>query len=124
MERKKAAEEQKKVKDNVDVEEKSASYIDFVEEENSADSFTAIWEAHVQQLIPCTQCSRTFFPDRIEVHQRSCKGINRAPKTADSKTSRSEIIKINPEEFQKGKDPFVPEPKLVRDIPIQYFISK
>ena len=23
-----------------------------------------------------------------------------------------------------GKDPFVPEPKLVRDIPIQYFISK
>ena len=29
-ERKKAAEEQKKVKDNVDVEEKSASYIDFV----------------------------------------------------------------------------------------------
>ena len=26
-----------------------------------------IWEAHVQQLIPCGRCGRTFFPDRIKV---------------------------------------------------------
>ena len=37
------------------------------EEENLHDSFNAIWEAHVQQLIPCAHCARTFFPDRIEV---------------------------------------------------------
>ena len=34
----------------------------------------AIWEAHVQQLIPCKSCGRTFFPDRIVIHQKSCKG--------------------------------------------------
>ena len=39
----------------------------FSEEESLGDSFSAIWEAHVQQLIPCSLCARTFFPDRIEV---------------------------------------------------------
>ena len=29
----------------------------------------AIWEAHVQQLIPCSKCGRTFFPDRIKVQK-------------------------------------------------------
>lgn len=24
-------------------------------------------------MVPCTNCGRTFFPDRLEVHQRSCK---------------------------------------------------
>ncbi|XP_054712305.1 zinc finger protein 474-like isoform X2 [Uloborus diversus] len=32
------------------------------------------WESHLQQLVPCPQCSRTFFPDRLKVHERSCKG--------------------------------------------------
>ena len=36
--------------------------------------FEAIWEEHVQQLVPCKLCGRTFFPDRIVVHQKSCKG--------------------------------------------------
>ena len=42
----------------------------FSEEESLGDSFSAIWEAHVQQLIPCSLCARTFFPDRIEVRNR------------------------------------------------------
>ena len=79
----------------------------------------------MQQLIPCSLCGRTFFPDRIQVHQRSCKGIGRGPKTADGQTGRSEpSIKMSPEKLKKGKSPFVPEPKLSREIPIQYFISK
>ena len=43
------------------------------EEESLGDSFSAIWEAHVQQLIPCSLCARTFFPDRIEVRNRDDK---------------------------------------------------
>ncbi|XP_015906597.2 zinc finger protein 474 [Parasteatoda tepidariorum] len=32
------------------------------------------WENHLQQLVPCPLCSRTFFPNRLAVHKRSCKG--------------------------------------------------
>ena len=60
----------------------------------------------------------------VQVHQKSCKGISRAPKTAEAGAGRPELIKISPEKLKKGKNPFVPEPKLARDIPIQYFISK
>ena len=50
-----------------------------IEDSPYDETFDAIWEAHVQQLIPCSLCQRTFFPDRIEVHQRNCKGlINKA----------------------------------------------
>ncbi|XP_046398981.1 titin-like isoform X2 [Ischnura elegans] len=37
-------------------------------------TFDAIWESHLQQLVPCKMCGRTFFPDRIQIHERSCKG--------------------------------------------------
>ena len=60
----------------------------------------------------------------IQVHQKSCKGISRAPKTAEAGVGRPDLIKVSPEKLKKGKNPFVPEPKLARDIPIQYFISK
>jgi len=131
--KKKIAEDLRKEKEKSVVEEKPVSYIDHIpEEENLQDSFNAIWEAHMQQLIPCGLCARTFFPDRIEVHQRSCKGIIRAPKTADSNVGRAEFIKITEDisSLKKGKNPFVPDTKLSRDIPapppppIQYFISK
>nr|XP_018898353.1 PREDICTED: uncharacterized protein LOC109031353 [Bemisia tabaci] len=36
------------------------------------------WESHREQLIPCKKCGRTFNPDRVVVHERSCKG--RLPK--------------------------------------------
>ncbi|GFY52832.1 uncharacterized protein TNIN_412661 [Trichonephila inaurata madagascariensis] len=32
------------------------------------------WESHLQQLVPCPLCQRTFFPDRLAIHKRSCKG--------------------------------------------------
>lgn len=33
----------------------------------------AAWQSAQSQLIPCGNCGRTFAPDRLSVHQRSCK---------------------------------------------------
>uniref|UniRef100_H3A0S4 C2HC/C3H-type domain-containing protein n=1 Tax=Latimeria chalumnae TaxID=7897 RepID=H3A0S4_LATCH len=33
----------------------------------------AAWQSAQQQLVPCDICGRTFLPDRLIVHQRSCK---------------------------------------------------
>ena len=33
----------------------------------------AAWKSAQSQLIPCDGCGRTFAPDRLPVHQRSCK---------------------------------------------------
>lgn len=33
----------------------------------------AAWEASKSQLLPCNNCGRRFAPDRLPVHQRSCK---------------------------------------------------
>ncbi|KAF3425111.1 hypothetical protein E2986_07908 [Frieseomelitta varia] len=35
----------------------------------------ASWNSHLSQLVPCKHCGRTFNPDRVNVHERSCKGI-------------------------------------------------
>ncbi|XP_012583278.1 PREDICTED: zinc finger protein 474 [Condylura cristata] len=32
------------------------------------------------QLVPCPNCSRTFAPDRLLIHQRSCKAQSSGPK--------------------------------------------
>ncbi|XP_077971630.1 zinc finger protein 474-like [Styela clava] len=40
----------------------------------SVEAFNqAAWEASQSQLLPCDRCGRTFLPDRLLVHQRSCK---------------------------------------------------
>ncbi|KAG1662781.1 Zinc finger protein 474 [Nymphon striatum] len=33
----------------------------------------ALWKSHLDQLVPCTNCGRTFYPDRLAAHQRGCK---------------------------------------------------
>ncbi|XP_060033447.1 zinc finger protein 475 isoform X2 [Erinaceus europaeus] len=33
----------------------------------------AAWTSAQSQLVPCKNCGRTFLPDRLIVHQRSCK---------------------------------------------------
>ncbi|XP_066567419.1 zinc finger protein 474-like [Amia ocellicauda] len=33
----------------------------------------AAWQSAQAQLVPCDFCGRTFLPDRLTVHQRSCK---------------------------------------------------
>nr|XP_011415025.2 zinc finger protein 474 isoform X3 [Crassostrea gigas] len=37
----------------------------------------AAWQSAQAQLIPCDGCGRTFAPDRLAVHQRSCKGTGK-----------------------------------------------
>ncbi|KRT78914.1 hypothetical protein AMK59_7761 [Oryctes borbonicus] len=34
----------------------------------------ANWLSHLEQLVPCRICGRTFNPERVEVHEKSCKG--------------------------------------------------
>ncbi|KAF2884241.1 hypothetical protein ILUMI_21933 [Ignelater luminosus] len=34
------------------------------------------WNACQDSLVPCENCGRTFLPDRLVVHQRSCKPMN------------------------------------------------
>jgi len=132
-ERKAKAEEERKQrqKEAEAAEEKPVSYMDHIEADQSLnESFNEIWEAHVQQLLPCPLCARTFFPDRLEVHQRSCKGPGRGPKTA----TETEKAKLEAGEqtarslvgTRRGKPPPVPEAQNTkeREIPIQYFISK
>ncbi|KAK0177518.1 hypothetical protein PV328_001565 [Microctonus aethiopoides] len=34
----------------------------------------ARWRSHLGQLIPCKHCKRTFNPDRVSIHERTCKG--------------------------------------------------
>jgi hypothetical protein len=36
----------------------------------------AAWQSSQDQLLPCGNCGRTFIPDRLPVHQRSCKPGN------------------------------------------------
>ena len=33
----------------------------------------AAYQSAMSNLVPCENCGRTFNPDRIHVHQRSCK---------------------------------------------------
>ena len=39
---------------------------------NATEMNEAAWEAHKANLVPCGNCGRTFAPDRIQVHQKSC----------------------------------------------------
>ena len=32
----------------------------------------AAWKSHLDTLVKCEGCGRTFFPDRLTVHQKSC----------------------------------------------------
>lgn len=38
----------------------------------------AAFQSAQEQLIPCNICNRTFLPDRLEIHQRSCTASNPA----------------------------------------------
>ncbi|XP_037082518.1 zinc finger protein 474-like [Pollicipes pollicipes] len=33
----------------------------------------AAWQNHLSELVPCPNCARTFFPDRLEKHKKNCR---------------------------------------------------
>ncbi|KAL0100601.1 hypothetical protein PUN28_019181 [Cardiocondyla obscurior] len=41
---------------------------------DQAATAEANWMTHLSQLVPCKRCGRTFNPDRVNVHEKSCKG--------------------------------------------------
>ncbi|XP_041370537.1 zinc finger protein 474-like [Gigantopelta aegis] len=50
----------------------------------------AAWKAAQSQLIPCPNCARTFLPDRLAVHQRTCRPTAAIrPKTVTLSTKNS-----------------------------------
>ncbi|XP_014295454.1 probable serine/threonine-protein kinase nek3 [Microplitis demolitor] len=53
-----------------DTSDSASSVIDW------AATTEARWKSHLGQLVPCKNCKRTFNPDRVTVHERTCKGIN------------------------------------------------
>ncbi|CAH1285433.1 unnamed protein product [Diabrotica balteata] len=40
---------------------------------NVKNTQEAAWQNHLSQLVPCKNCGRTFNPDRVAIHERSCK---------------------------------------------------
>lgn len=38
-------------------------------------TFDRIWENHLTELVKCMKCGRTFFPARIETHEKNCIGL-------------------------------------------------
>ena len=53
------------------------------------------WKSAMSQLIPCDICGRTFLPDRLDVHLRSCKGPR--PQTVVLRKKRA------PNSFKRAK---------------------
>lgn len=110
--KKQQALKEKQEKDLLEEKKTNSYYIDPSSDDNPYDeTFDAIWEAHVQQLVACSKCSRTFFPDRIEVHERNCKGtavnLKASPIKVPSISSPNlaEIIKESVDEVEKQDAP-------------------
>lgn len=53
-----------------------------------SDWNTAAWEQSQEQLIPCAKCGRTFLPERLPVHERSCKATPKNVINNESKPER------------------------------------
>lgn len=52
----------------------------------------AAWQASKLQLVECENCGRRFQPDRLMVHQRSCKPGNTAKRVGQT-------VAANPNEY-------------------------
>uniref|UniRef100_S4RA66 C2HC/C3H-type domain-containing protein n=1 Tax=Petromyzon marinus TaxID=7757 RepID=S4RA66_PETMA len=61
-----------------------------------AVSNEAAWESFKGQLVPCSNCGRKFAPDRLQVHQRSCKvkGPGASPASTGPGASAAVQVKL------------------------------
>ncbi|CAM9488383.1 unnamed protein product [Lampetra planeri] len=64
-----------------------------------AVSNEAAWESFKGQLVPCSNCGRKFAPDRLQVHQRSCKvkGPGASPASTGAGTSAAPKVIRKPQ---------------------------
>ncbi|XP_075710918.1 zinc finger protein 474-like [Rhinoderma darwinii] len=60
----------------------------------------AAWQSSQSQLLPCGNCGRTFLPDRLLVHQRSCKPNG---KSLGSQHSTANKTLTNPNSMPESK---------------------
>ncbi|XP_071997328.1 zinc finger protein 474-like [Engystomops pustulosus] len=85
----------------------------------------ASWQSFKDQLLPCSNCGRTFASDRLEVHLRSCKPKAGGP---SKKTTTMQSAKLNKNEnsdIPNQKPPVVkPPPTIVCYICGREFGSK
>lgn len=68
----------------------------------------AAWKSAQGQLLPCKNCGRTFNPDRLPIHQRSCKPDKQSQSSVKSKKEADEN-----ESEQRPKTAVVKNPKVV-----------
>ncbi|GLH13745.1 Zinc finger protein 474, partial [Gryllus bimaculatus] len=54
------------------------------------------WEASQARLVPCERCGRTFDPDRLAVHQRSCRAPGPARSAAPGPASARPLRQLQP----------------------------
>lgn len=72
---------------------------DYIEEMNQAS-----YKAAQEQLIPCGNCGRTFLPDRLQVHQKSCTVDNPMKKAGTGAMPRTKTNLGNNNSSSGGSD--------------------
>ncbi|XP_046752841.1 cactin [Diprion similis] len=76
------------------------------------------WEQSQAQLLPCSRCGRTFLPDRLPVHQKSCKVQKKQPPAQKDEPEE----RIRPDRQAAGPPAASPaiSTSLPRDSPMVY----
>ncbi|XP_073480783.1 zinc finger protein 475 isoform X1 [Aquarana catesbeiana] len=74
----------------------------------------AAWQSFKDQLLPCSNCGRTFASDRLQVHQRSCK-VKPLDSSVRSPDMLSNTAKLKREdaELKNNKPPATKAPPTV-----------
>ncbi|XP_052098387.1 zinc finger protein 474-like [Mytilus californianus] len=59
----------------------------------------AAWQSAQSQLLPCPNCGRKFNPDRLPVHQRSCKADKKKNQNSGREELRPKTAVLNAPKF-------------------------